>query len=261
MMPSSSVTTPVLSLQGVSLDYGAIRALTDVSLELFSGDVIGLVGDNGAGKSTLVKCINGALTSTHGQILIDGHPEDLNANQARRRGVETVPQDLGLVKSLPVWENFFLNRELTYSNLPGRLLQIVDKKSMRSRTHEALTMYGVDPGLVERDVASLSGGQRQIVAVIRAVSSDPRVVMLDEPTAALGIEQSETVLKLVQDLATKGVAVIFVSHNMEHVFRVSSRIVVLRRGAKVADLKTSDATPEEVIAYITGSDQIRGGFA
>jgi len=261
MTTPSSVTPPVLSLDGLCLDYGAIRALTDVSLDLFSGDVIGLVGDNGAGKSTLVKCINGALTPTHGGILIDGQPEDLNANQARNRGVETVPQDLGLVKSLPVWENFFLNRELTYAGLPGRVLQVVDKKTMRVRTHEALTKYGVDPALVERDVASLSGGQRQIVAVIRAVSSGPRVVMLDEPTAALGVEQSETVLTLVQDLAAHGVAVIFVSHNMEHVFRVCTRIVVLRRGVKVADLKTSDTTPEEIVSYITGSDRMRGGFA
>jgi simple sugar transport system ATP-binding protein len=244
--------TQVLEVREVSKSFGPVRALTDVTLALHAGEVLGLVGDNGAGKSTLVRCIAGIHRLDAGEIGIDGVArDDLDPEVARELGIETVHQHLSLVERFDVAQNMFLNRELTRRGVVARRLGWLDKRAMYRQTGEVLEQLSIqiDPGA---RVSNLSGGQRQIIAVARAVTWGSHIVMLDEPAAALGVRQSEQVLNFVRMLAARGVAVLFITHNMDHVLQVTDRVAVLRQGRKVADVSTQNVSATELVGFITG---------
>lgn len=254
-----SAAEPVLEARGISKSYGAVQALTAVELALHPGEVLGLVGDNGAGKTTLVKCLSGVLRPDAGEIRIDGELQtELTAERARTLGIETVYQNLSLVDTLDVMQNFFLNRELGYRNPVLRSLGLLNRRRMYRETDAHLRELGL-PVESRRQVSALSGGQRQMIAVARAITWGRHIVMLDEPAAALGVRQSIQVLSFVRSLAARGVAVLFISHNMQHVLQVTDRIVVLRHGEKVGDLPTAGATAQQIVTLITGSELVVEG--
>jgi simple sugar transport system ATP-binding protein len=231
-----------------------------VSFTLDRGMVVGLLGDNGAGKSTLVKCLSGRIRPSGGQILIDGRPTAITGPEhARELGIETVHQDLALLESLDVVANLFMNRELVRSHWPARRLGWLDRKAMERQARAMLDQLEIRVPSLRQPVASLSGGQRQAIAVGRAVGWGQHIVLLDEPAAALGVEQSAHVLELCERLAARGVAVLLVSHNMQHVLDVCQRAVVLRHGAKVADRAIDGLTGQDLVALITGAErELRG---
>jgi ABC-type sugar transport system ATPase subunit len=241
---------PVLELRAVHKSFGAIRALRGVSFAVCPGEVVALVGDNGAGKSTLVKSISGLYQPEAGEILIDGVAQRFSSpHEARECGVETVYQHLSLIDTFNVTDNFFLGREL-YRR--PRWLRIVDKPRMAADTIRTLDTLHIRIPAVTAPVSTLSGGQRQAVAVARTVAWGRHIVLLDEPTAALGVEQSEQVLQLITRLADQGVAVIVISHNMNEVIRCSDRVVVLRHGSLVGDVASNAATEHDLVTLITG---------
>jgi len=255
----SSPRGPVLELRGIDKSYGAIRAVRDVSFQLRSGEVLGLVGDNGAGKSTLIKCIAGMHRLDEGEIYVDGTLQPaLSPEAARELGIETVHQNLSLVDTLDVMHNFFLNREILRSGPLAGALGWMNKTAMYRQTREKLDALGleIDP---RRLVAELSGGQRQMIAVARAITWGSHIVMMDEPAAALGVRQSIQVLNFIRMLSGRGIAVLFISHNMQHVLQVTDRIVVLRRGENVGTLETAATSAREIVTLITGSDLVVSG--
>jgi simple sugar transport system ATP-binding protein len=250
--------TAVLELRGIDKSYGAVRAVRDVSFELRAGEVLGLVGDNGAGKSTLIKCIAGMHRLDRGEIYVDGASQpSLTPETARGLGIETVHQNLSLVDTLDVMHNFFLNRE-TVRRGPLATVGWMNKAAMYRHTREKLDALGleIDP---RRRVAELSGGQRQMIAVARAITWGSHIVMMDEPAAALGVRQAIQVLNFIRSLSGRGIAVLFISHNMQHVLQVTDRIVVLRRGENVGTLTTSATSAREIVTLITGSDLVVTG--
>jgi ABC-type sugar transport system ATPase subunit len=256
---TSRPAAPVLEARKISKSYGAVTALSKVDLQLHAGEVLGLVGDNGAGKTTLVKCLSGVHRPDEGQIVIDGvERQGLTAEVARALGVETVHQNLSLVDTLDVMQNFFLHRELIHRNPVARALGLLNRRRMYRETTERLQRLQLAVE-ARRPVATLSGGQRQMVAVARAITWGTHIVMLDEPAAALGVRQSVQVLRFVRSMAERGVAVLFISHNMQHVLQVTDRIVVLRHGETVGDLRRADATAREIVTLITGSDLVVEG--
>jgi D-xylose transport system ATP-binding protein len=237
----------VLSLAGVTKRFGAVQALSDVSLEVSAGEVVALVGDNGAGKSTLVKVISGVYQSDEGEILYAGRKVSVSGpSEAQDLGVATVFQDLALCDNLDVVANLFLGQE--------RLLgPIVDEVGMEQEAWRLLRSLSAKIPSVRIPVAALSGGQRQTVAIARSLVGQPRVVMLDEPTAALGVAQTAEVLNLIERLRESGLGVILISHNMADVQAVADRIVVLRLGRNAAEFRVEDATTEQLVAAITGA--------
>lgn len=261
----------VLELAGIAKHYGAITALTDISLTLNSGEVVGLVGDNGAGKSTLVKIIAGNFHPSEGTISLDGKPVQLHGpKDARSKGIEIVYQDLALADNLTAAANIFLGRELTniaktpqQAELPvskrRRGLQwlmpeILDYRAMYKRAGELFAELKSETR--PRDVVrKMSGGQRQAVAIARTRLSNPKIVLMDEPTAAISVRQVAEVLNLIRRLKEQGIAVVLISHRIPDVFAVCDRLVVLRRGRKVADKLVANSSPEEVTGLITGALQ------
>jgi D-xylose transport system ATP-binding protein len=249
-------------LRGVSKRFGAVQALHDVDFECDAGEVVALVGDNGAGKSTLVKAIAGTQPADTGTITFDGREVHIGSPQAATElGIATVYQDLALCDNLDVVANLFVGRELARG--PGRNLQVLDEVAMEHQALGLMRRLSVSIPSVRTEVAALSGGQRQSVAVARATLGDPRVVLLDEPTAALGVAQTRQVLDLIRLLRDEGHGVIVISHNLVDVFDVADRIVVLRLGRRVASFSVDDTTAEEVVAAITGADQdhVRSTYA
>ena len=240
----------VLRLEGVSKHFGAIHALGGVSLSLEPGEILGLMGDNGAGKSTLVKIIAGNFRPSQGKIFIrDKETVFHGPLEARRNGIEIVYQDLALCDNLTAAVNVFLGRELTRSIGPFRIL---DYPAMNRRAGELVAELKSETR--PRDaVKSMSGGQRQAVAIARTRLSDADIVLMDEPTAAISVRQVAEVLNLIRELKRQGIAVILISHRMPDVFAVTDRIVVLRRGSKVADKATASTSPEEITGLITGA--------
>lgn len=244
--------TPALQIVSVSKSYGSVRALIDVSFALRRGEVLGLLGDNGAGKTTLVRCISGSLAPDSGSILVDGHEAHITDPQvARSLGIETVYQDLALVSNLDVAGNLFLNREIVRPLL--RPLGWMDKKQMYEESRRILDHLHIEIPSVRQPIDSLSGGQRQAVAVGRAVAWGRQILLLDEPAAALGVEQARLVLDLVRALAERGVAVLLISHNMQHVVEACHRAVVLRHGEKVGDVDIRNVTSRDLVDLITGA--------
>lgn len=241
--------TPVLALRGVSKRFGAVQALTDVELEVHAGEVVALVGDNGAGKSTLVKTIAGVHPIDDGVIEWNGKPVQINKpNDAQGLGIATVYQDLALCDNIDVVGNLYLGREI-------RKFGILDEVEMERRSRELLSTLSIRIPSVRIPIASLSGGQRQTVAIARSMLGEPKLVILDEPTAALGVEQTAQVLDLVERLRERGHAVILISHNMADVKAVADKVAVLRLGRNngVFDVKTT--SQEEIISAITGATE------
>lgn len=241
---------PLLELSGVSKHFGAIQALTGVSLALEPGAVVGLMGDNGAGKSTLVKIVAGNYPQSAGTIAMEGRPVAFHKPaDARAAGIEIVYQDLALCDNLSAADNVYLGRELTLGVGP---LRILNYRAMWRRAGELFAELKAETR--PRDlVRHMSGGQRQAVAIARTRLSEPRIVLMDEPTAAISVRQVAEVLNLIRRLREHGIAVVLISHRMPDVFAVADRIVVLRRGTKVADKPIAQSSPQEVTGLITGA--------
>ncbi|WP_062214231.1 ATP-binding cassette domain-containing protein [Streptomyces sp. NBRC 109706] len=238
---------PVLALRGVSKRFGAVQALTDVDLEIRPGEVTALVGDNGAGKSTLIKTIAGVHPIDSGSIVWKGRTVRIaKPHDAQDLGIATVYQDLALCDNLDVVANLFLGREV-------RNLHVLDQVTMERQARDLLDTLSIRIPSVRIPVASLSGGQRQVVAIARALVGDPEVVILDEPTAALGVEQTAQVLDLVERLRDRGLGVILISHNVADVRAVADEVAVLRLGRNNGVFRAADTTGEEIIAAITGA--------
>lgn len=245
---------PRLQLRGINKSFGGVRALKGVDFEVYAGEVVGLVGDNGAGKSTLIKTMSGAYIPDEGEILIDGHPVTISSPQdSTRLGIETVYQDLALCDNLDVVANLWLGREAYRDVIPG-VLRVLDETEMERRTSEVLKTLDVRIPSLRSPVANLSGGQRQCIVVAKTILRQPKVVLLDEPTAALGVAQTRQVLNLIQRLKEQGLAVVVISHNLHDVFEVANRVIVMRLGQRAATFEIHNTTPERIVAAITGAE-------
>ncbi len=239
---------PLLKMRGINKSFGAVRALTDVDFEVYAGEVVGLVGDNGAGKSTLIKTIAGVSPADTGEITVEGQSVNIATPQvATRLGIETVYQDLALCDNLDVVNNLFLGRE---ERTPYRALR---ENEMEMKAVHVLQTLNVKIPSLRAPVAALSGGQRQSIAVARTILHNAKVVLLDEPTAALGVVQTRQVLNLILRLREQGLAVVVISHNLADVFEVVDRVIVLRLGKRVGTFDVKNTTPELVVASITGA--------
>src|SRR6478672_8069869 len=243
----SPATTAVLSLTGVSKRFGAVQALKDIDFDVHAGEVVALVGDNGAGKSTLVKTIAGVYSPDEGDMTFDGRPVRVSSPaEAQHLGIATVFQDLALCDNLDVVGNLFLGRELRHH-------RALDEVEMERQSWQLLRQLSAKIPSVRIAVASLSGGQRQTVAIARSLLGEPKVVMLDEPTAALGVAQTAEVLNLVERLRENGHGVVLISHNMSDVMAVADRVTVLRLGRNNGTFNVSETSSQEIIAAITGA--------
>lgn len=241
---------PILEVRNVSIRFGGVAALIRVSLSIWPGEVVALVGDNGAGKSTLVKTISGIQSPDEGEILVSGAALSLKSpHDANAAGIQTVYQDLAICDNLDTVQNLFLGREYYHPWYKGRRL---DRAGMEARAKEVLANLDVKIRDINVPANSLSGGQRQSVAICRSILTDPRVVLLDEPTAALGVAQRKQVLNLIERLRAQGRAVIVISHDLGDVQQVADRVVVLRLGNKVAEVSRGSYTREELVGAITG---------
>ncbi len=252
------MSAAVLEARGVSKRFGAVQALTDVDFSVAAGEVVALVGDNGAGKSTLIKAIAGVNVADDGEFTFLGAPVDIKSpHDAARLGIATVYQDLALCDNLDVAGNLYLGRE---SYLPSflRWLYMLNDTRMEQRSMELILSLSARIPSVTTPVASLSGGQRQIVAIARSLLGDPKMVILDEPTAALGVAQTRQVLDLILELKKRNLAVVVISHNLADVFEVADRITVLRLGQNAGDYLASATTREEIVGAITGGLGIGG---
>ncbi len=245
---------PTLQLRGIYKAFGAVQALQNVDFEVYAGEVVGLVGDNGAGKSTLIKIIAGAYVADKGEILVDGNKVSINTpKDATRVGIETVYQDLALCDNLNVVDNLFLGREVRRTFIPF-LLRPVHQLVMEQRTRDVLKQLDVKIPSLHVPVEALSGGQRQSIAVAKTILRNAKVVLLDEPTAALGVAQTRQVLDLIKRLRSQGLAVVVISHNLADIFEVVDRVIVMRLGRRVATFDIGSTTQEQVVAAITGAE-------
>jgi D-xylose transport system ATP-binding protein len=250
-----ATTAPALSVRQAEKRFGAVHALKGVSLEAFRSEVLALLGDNGAGKSTLVKCISGVYALDAGEILLDGAAVPIHSPAAARRaGIETVYQDLALFDNLTASQNFYCGRESAFPAWLPRGLQFLNGRSMDREAAAVLERLRVKLPNLDAPVALMSGGQRQAIAVARATVFARKVVILDEPTAALGVRESRKVLDLIAQLRSEGNAVILITHNMEHVVELADRAIVLRQGRKVGELKPDRSNQKELVALIVGAD-------
>ncbi len=248
-----------IELVDIEKRFGAVKVLHGVSFKVYPGEVVGLVGDNGAGKSTTVRIISGALQPDRGEIRLNGTRVRFDSPiVARREGIETVYQDLALAPHLSVKANLFLNREEVRPGLLGRL-GFLNERLMNQEAVSKLNLLHINITSMNQAIRELSGGQRQAIAVARAASWGSRLVILDEPTAALGVEESRMVLDLIRRVRDSGVPVLLISHTMPHVFEVTDRIIVLRQGRVVASAVTRECTLEQVIMWITGAAAIHTG--
>lgn len=247
------MTKPLLEAKGLTKSFGRVQALRGADFTVYPGEVVALVGDNGAGKSTLVKVLSGVVAPDSGVISVDGvDVHGLNAVEARQLGIETVYQDLALAPTLDAIANLFLGRELLRGGVAGRL-GFLDKPRMRSQALVKFAELGVRIQDVNLPISSMSGGQRQGVAVSRAAAWARKIIFLDEPTAALGVVQTRSVLDLVKRVRDTGIGVVLISHSMPDIMAVSDRIEVMRLGRRVAQLTTSDVESEEIVAAMTGA--------
>lgn len=251
-MTATATQTPLLELRGVSKRFGAVQALAGVDFHVHAGEVVGLVGDNGAGKSTLVKVMSGIVSPDEGEYRFEGRPRRIaGPNDAAALGVATVYQDLALCDNLDVVANLFIGRE-EIAHGPARVVRELDEPAMERRAAELLETLTINIPSLRAEVGAMSGGQRQSIAIARSLVGDARVVLLDEPTAALGVAQTAQVLALIKRLREQGLGVVVISHNLADVFEVVDRIDVLYLGRAAGTFATSETTPEEVVGAITG---------
>ena len=244
MSETMSHNVPIIEMQRISKTFGAVRALIDVDLRLYPGEILGLVGDNSAGKSTLMKILTGAYHRDSGEVLVDGERTDFrNPHESRERGIEMIYQDFALCGNMDVGQNIFLGR------WPRRWV-FIDRKKMYSEAGEVLRRLKVDVNSVHQKVESLSGGRQQSVAIARAISFDPKVIILDEPTANLSVMATERLLETMLELKKHGVAQIIISHRLTDIFQVGDRVMVLKRGENVGERAIADTTQQEVLEII-----------
>jgi D-xylose transport system ATP-binding protein len=256
MSVSASSNGEVLALEGISKSFGPVQALEDVNFSVRAGEVVALVGDNGAGKSTLIKVISGIHSPDSGRILFGGRPVTIaKPSDAVALGIATVHQDLALCDNLDVVANLFLGGE-EIEHGAGEVLRSLDETDMERRSHEVLGSLAVTITDVRNEVGTMSGGQRQQVAIARSLLGKPRVMILDEPTAALGVRQTAQVLDLIKRLRDQGQGVVVVSHNLANVFAVADRIVVLRLGRPAGEFNAAEVSEGTVVAAITGADAV-----
>ncbi|GAA1527247.1 ATP-binding cassette domain-containing protein [Dactylosporangium maewongense] len=249
------MTDPVLSARGLVKTFGRVVGLDGVDIDLYPGEVLAVIGDNGAGKSTLIKCLTGALVPDAGTLSLDGRPVHFKRPQdAREAGIETVYQTLAVAPALDIASNLYLGRERLRPGPLGTVLRMLDKKGMRRDAGQALADLGI--GTLQnmaQPVETLSGGQRQAVAVARAAAFGSKVIVLDEPTAALGVRESNQVLKMIGEVRSRGLPVILISHNMPHVFEVADRIHIQRLGRRAGLITPRSHTMSEAVAVMTGA--------
>lgn len=246
---------PRVVVRGINKAFGSVQALMDVSMWAMPGEVTAIVGDNGAGKSTLIKIISGVLARDSGSIEIDGADVHYtNPEQARASGIETVYQTLGLVEDLTIWQNLFLHREIVRN---FGIVRPLHKARMKAESAAMLKDLDVYIPSVKARVRGLSGGQRQAVAIARAAGWSSQVVIMDEPTAALGVRETAKVEELIHRLKARGLAVVIISHNFDQVLRLSEQVWVMRQGRVMAGMRTADTTGDELVALITGANQGR----
>ena len=246
--------TAVIEVRDIGKRYGNIIALSDVSTSVRAGEVTCVLGDNGAGKSTFIKILAGAHEHSDGQLLIDGDPTTLSSPRAALElGIATVYQDLAVVPLMPVWRNFFLGSEITKGFGPFKKLDVDEMKRI---TKDELAAMGIDLRDVEQPIGTLSGGERQCVAIARAVYFGARVLILDEPTAALGVKQSGVVLKYIAKARDRGLGVVFITHNPHHAYPVGDRFMLLRRGKSMGDFPKAEMTLEELTSMMAGGAEL-----
>ena len=249
----------VMEARGLVKRYGHVTALGGADFELQRGEILGVIGDNGAGKSTLIKALSGALIPDEGEMFLDGKPVRFHAPiDARRQGIETVYQELAVAPAMTITENLFLGREIHRPGLLGSLLRLLDKKTMNTEAAAQMSDLQIGIGSMQQTVETLSGGQRQGVAVARSAAFARHVVIMDEPTAALGVKESSMVLDLIRRVRDRGLPVILVSHNMPHVFEVADRIHIQRLGRRAALVKTGDIKMPDAVAIMTGAMSAAG---
>ena len=251
----SNGMTPILQARGLSKRFGRVTALDQADFDLYPGEILAVIGDNGAGKSTLIKAITGAIAPDHGEILMDGKPIHFRSPMdARRAGIETVYQNLALSPALSIVDNLFLGREIKAKGPLGTLFRKLDKASMQKIAREKLSELGLlTIQNINQPVETLSGGQRQGVAVARAAAFGSKVVIMDEPTAALGVKESRRVLELILDVKRRGLPIVLISHNMPHVFEVADRIHIHRLGRRLTVIDPKKYTMSEAVALMTGA--------
>ena len=249
-----ATATPVMQARGLIKRYGQVTALDGADFELMPGEILAVIGDNGAGKSTLIKALSGALVPDEGDMFLDGQPVKFHSPiDARRKGIETVYQDLAVAPAMSITENLFLGRELRRPSLLGGLLRLLDKRTMLAEAIAYMQDLQIGIRSMKQPVETLSGGQRQGVAVARSAAFAKHVVIMDEPTAALGVKESNMVLELIRRVRDKGLPVILISHNMPHVFEVSDRIHIQRLGKRVAVVDPREISMSDAVAIMTGA--------
>ena len=246
---------PILKARGLTKKYGHVVALNQADFDLYPGEILGVIGDNGAGKSTLIKALCGAVTPDHGEITLDGKPVHFRSPQdGRNAGIETVYQNLALSPALSIADNMFLGREIKMEGPLGTVLRLMDRAAMAKFAREKLSELGLMTiQNINQPVETLSGGQRQGVAVARAAAFGSKVVIMDEPTAALGVKESRRVLELIRDVKKRGLPIILISHNMPHVFEVCDRIHIHRLGARLCTIRPQDFSMSDAVAFMTGA--------
>ncbi|OIQ45766.1 MAG: sugar ABC transporter ATP-binding protein [Roseobacter sp. MedPE-SW] len=249
--------TPVVSAKGIVKRYGHVTAIDHSDFELLPGEILAVIGDNGAGKSSIVKAICGATTPDEGEILIEGKPVKFSSPiEAREMGIEIVYQNLALSPALSIADNMFTGREIRKPGFLGKFLRMLDKPAMETFAREKLTELGLmTVQSIKQPVETLSGGQRQGVAVARAAAFASKFIIMDEPTAALGVKESRKVLELIKDVRARGIPIILISHNMPHVFEVADRIHIHRLGKRLCIIDPKDYTMSDAVAFMTGAKE------
>jgi simple sugar transport system ATP-binding protein len=249
------MTAPAMELRGVSVNFGSVKALQDIDMKVLPGEVHCLLGDNGAGKSTLIKVLSGVHRPSKGEIWVDGQPVTFRTpRDAQERGVATVFQDLGMISLMSITRNFFLGREPTRSRWP---LSRIDKERANRIARQAMADIGIDVRDPTQAVGTLSGGERQSVAIARAIHFGARVLILDEPTSALGVHQAAMVLKFIVEARMRGLAVIFISHNIHHAYPVGDTFTLLNRGRNRGTYAKSEISRDEVISIMSGGEDLK----
>jgi fructose transport system ATP-binding protein len=246
---------PILTARGLTKRYGKVTALDNCDFDLMPGEILAVIGDNGAGKSTLIKAISGAVIPDEGEIRLEGRPVAFRTPiEARQAGIETVYQTLAMSPALSIADNMFMGREIRKAGIMGSVFRQLDRPKMRTFARQKLSELGLMTiQNIDQAVETLSGGQRQGVAVARAAAFGSKVVILDEPTAALGVKESRRVLDLIRDVRSRGIPIILISHNMPHVFEVADRIHIHRLGRRLCVIKPADYTMSDAVAFMTGA--------
>ena len=249
------MTEPILSGRNLVKRYGRVTALDHCDFELYPGEILAVIGDNGAGKSTLIKAVSGAVIPDEGEVFLEGQPVHFTSPlDAREKGIETVYQTLAMSPALSIADNMFMGREILRPGFRGKVLRQLDRPAMEKFARDKLSELGLMTiQNINQAVETLSGGQRQGVAVARAAAFGSKVIILDEPTAALGVKESRRVLELIQDVKSRGIPIILISHNMPHVFEVADRIHIHRLGKRLTVIRPQDYEMSDAVAFMTGA--------